>query len=79
MMEELQMYQKVREGYPTEYGYGPEWVAMAMYMDDFPRFYSEEEAKSYWETTLKKEQEEYEQRRSEEYESEASSYNSIIE
>ena len=78
MMEELQMFKKVREGWPTEYGYGPDWVGMAMYMDDFPRFYTEDEAKTYWETKLKKEQEEYDQRRREEYESEASSYNSLI-
>lgn len=54
-MDDLQMFTKKCEGRPTEYGYGPEWVAMAMYMDDFPRFYSAEEARNYWETKLKKE------------------------
>ena len=54
MNEELQMYSKVTEGCPTEFGYGPEWVAMAMFMDDFPKLYSEEEAKRYWETRLKR-------------------------
>ena len=79
MMEELQMFKKVREGRPTEYGYGPEWIGMAMYMDDFPPFYTEEEARNYWETKLKKEQEEYEQRRHEERESEAAGYYSLYE
>ncbi len=78
-MEELTMFKKVNRNRPVEYGYGPDWVGMAMYMDDFPRFYTEEEAKNYWETKLKKEQEEYEQRRREEYKSEAASYNSLIE
>lgn len=79
MMEELTMFKKVNGTRPVEYGYGPDWVGMAMYMDDFPRFYTEEEARDYWETKLKKELEESEQRRREEYESEAASYRSIYE
>ena len=34
-MDELIMYSKVSgEGHPIEYAFGPEWVAMALYMDD---------------------------------------------
>ena len=55
MDEELQLFTKHTNGYQDEYGYGPEWVAMAMFMDDFPKFYTEEDAKNYWETKLKKE------------------------
>ena len=78
-MEELTMFKKVTGTRPTEYGYGPDWVGMAMYMDDFPKFYTEDEARNYWETKLKKEQEEYEQRRREERESEAADYYSLYE
>lgn len=53
--KEIQLFTKVTEGMPTEFGYGPEWVAMAMYMDDFPRFYTQEEAIDYWNNVLKKE------------------------
>ena len=58
MEEKIEMYTKVTEGMPTEFGYGPEWVSMAMYMDDFPRFYTQEEAIDYWNNVLKKELEE---------------------
>ena len=34
-MENLGMYEKRRsDGGPVEYAFGPEWVAMALYMDD---------------------------------------------
>jgi len=34
-MDELMMWSKVSgEGRPIEYAFGPEWVAMALYMDD---------------------------------------------
>ena len=62
MSEELKMFEKHNGDKPVEYGYGPEWVAMAMYMDDFPRFYTAKDAKNYWDTKLKKEQEEHDRR-----------------
>ena len=66
MRESPRMFTKVNGENPVEYGYGPEWVAMAMYMDDFPRFYTEEEAINYWNNVLKKEQEEYDRRKNSE-------------
>lgn len=55
-MDEPKFWVKMVEGQPTEVGYGPKWVAMAMYIDDYPKFYTREDAKNYWEKTLKKEQ-----------------------
>ena len=55
MNEKCELYTKVNGADPIEYGYGPQWVAMAMYMDDFPRFYTEEEAIRYWNEVLTKE------------------------
>lgn len=51
-MEE-QLYYRAREENDGEiviegYAYGPEWVAMAMYMDDL-LFDTPEEAKAWWE------------------------------
>ena len=54
-MEKPSLYTKVREGKPVAYGYGPEWVAIAMFLDDFPKFLTEEEAIRYWNDVLKKE------------------------
>ena len=56
MEDELMLFTKLVGERPIEYGYGPEWVGMAMYMDDFPKFYTEEDAKEYWLTVLSKEQ-----------------------
>jgi len=53
--EELRVYTKVTEGMPTEFGYGPEWVLTAMFMDDYPKFYTQEEAIDYWNNVLSKE------------------------
>jgi len=47
-MDELMMYTKCNsEGRPIEYAFGPEWVAMALYMDD-TGFPTEEEAVLEW-------------------------------
>lgn len=53
--KELNVYTKVTEGMPTEFGYGPEWVSTAMFMDDYPKFYTQEEAIGYWNNVLSKE------------------------
>ena len=52
-MIDLKLYEKHNGSNPVEYGFGPEWVAMAMYMDDYPRFYTEDEAVLYWFHSLK--------------------------
>ena len=52
-MHDLKMYEKHNGDNPVEYGFGPEWVAMAMYMDDYPRFYTEDMAVLYWFRTIK--------------------------
>lgn len=47
-MERLTMWKKCKqEGAPIEYAFGPEWVAMALYMDDMG-YASEEEAVVEW-------------------------------
>ena len=47
-MDKLTMWKKcTREGAPIEYAFGPEWVAMAMYMDDMG-YATEEEAVVEW-------------------------------
>lgn len=53
--KKIKLYTKVTEGMPTEFAYGPEWVSAAMFMDDFPKFYTQEEAIGYWNNVLKKE------------------------
>ena len=55
MKEKCKLYTKVNGTDQIEYGYGPSWVAMAMFMDDFPRLLTEEEAIRYWNDELKKE------------------------
>ena len=55
MKEKLSLYTKVREGRPVEYGYGSEWVSVCMFLDDYPKFYTEEEAIRYWHNVLEKE------------------------
>ena len=55
-MDELTYYEYHR-GPVVEYGYGPDFVATMMWMDDYPRFYTKEEAKDYWDKVLKKEYE----------------------
>ena len=52
-MTDLKLYEKHNGTSPVEYGFGPEWVAMAMYMDDHPRFYDEDSAVLYWFHSLK--------------------------
>lgn len=48
MSDELDMYVM---GHPDgpRYAYGESWVAMALFMNDWPVFRTEEEAKRYWE------------------------------
>jgi len=53
-MDDLHYYE-CHKGPVIEYGYGPEWVSMMMWMDDYPHFYSKEEALKYWEEVLSKE------------------------
>lgn len=53
-MDELTYYMYQR-GDDLTYGYGPDIVATMMWMEDYPVFYTKEEAKEYWEKTLKKE------------------------
>ena len=53
MYPDLKLYEKHNGTNPVEYGFGPEWVAMAMYMDDYPRFYTEDMAVLYWFRTIK--------------------------
>jgi len=55
MNEKCELFTKVNGTDPVEFGYGPQWVAMAMFMDDFPHFYTEEEAIRYWNDKLSKE------------------------
>ena len=55
MMEEELTYYEFHKGPVIEYGYGPKWVSMMMWMDDYPHFYSKEEALKYWEEVLSKE------------------------
>ena len=52
-MIDLRLYEKHNGTCPVEYGFGPEWVAMAMYMDNHPRFYDEDSAVLYWFHSLK--------------------------
>ena len=52
-MMNVKLYEKHNGDNPVEYGFGPEWVAMAMYMDDYPRFYTEDMAVLYWFRTIK--------------------------
>lgn len=72
-------YFEYHRGQEIEYGYGPDFVATMMWMDDYPKFYTKEEAKNYWDTKLKKELEEYEQRRREEREDQIADYYSLYE
>lgn len=58
-MDELTYYEYHR-GDRIEYGYGPDFVATMMWMDDYPKFYNKEEALAYWENVLKKEWRRYE-------------------
>ena len=53
MYPDIKLYEKHNGTNPVEYGFGPEWVAMAMYMDDYPRFYTEDGAVLYWFRTIK--------------------------
>lgn len=53
MYPDIKLYEKHNGTNPVEYGFGNEWVAMAMYMDDYPRFYTEDEAVLYWFRTIK--------------------------
>lgn len=53
MYPDLKLYEKHNGTNPVEYGFGEEWVAMAMYMDDYPRFYTEDMAVIYWFRTIK--------------------------
>lgn len=47
-MDQLMLYIKYDgNGKPLAYAFGPEWVAMAMYMDDMG-FKTEDEAVLYW-------------------------------
>lgn len=48
MSKELDMY--VMQGCPDgpRYAYGESWVAMALYMDDWPVFRTEEAAIRHW-------------------------------
>lgn len=47
-MESLTMWiKRTKDGTPLEYAFGPEWVAMAMYMDDMG-YATEEEAVLEW-------------------------------
>ena len=55
MMENELQYYEYHKGPIIEYGYGPEWVSMMMWMDDYPHFYSKEEALKDWEEVLSKE------------------------
>ena len=55
--EEEQLYYRVRQDEDGKaviegYAYGPDWVAMAMYMDDL-LFDTPEEAKAWWEKEKK--------------------------
>lgn len=54
-MKDLRLYEKHNGSNPVEYGFGREWVAMAMYMDDYPRFYNEDDAVLYWFRTVREE------------------------
>lgn len=54
MEDELTYYVYYR-GSVAEYGYGPDFVATMMWMDDYPKFYSKQEAKDYWEKVQVKE------------------------
>ena len=56
MYPDLRLYEKHNGDNPVEYGFGPSWVAMAMYMDDYPRFYTEDMAVLYWFRHLKEEE-----------------------
>ena len=44
----MQLYIKYRGERPAKYAYGPEWVSMALYMDDIG-YDTPEEAKAAWE------------------------------
>lgn len=55
-MKDPKLYEKYNGTNPVEYGFGDEWVATAMYMDDYPRFYTEDEAVLYWYHRIYKEE-----------------------